>query len=91
MKMEHVLPQGDKEQIEKYQKQIEEIKQKYIDEYQRYPFKAQNIEKWFRNGIRIKTLEKAIARIYTLSVGSYIITAETEEELRELKERLQQM
>lgn len=86
MKMEYVLPQGDKEQIEKYQKQIDEIKQEYIDEYQRYPFKSTNIEKRFRNDIRIQTLEKAIVRIYTLSVGNYIITAETEEELRELKE-----
>lgn len=86
MKIEYVLPQGDKEQIEKYQKQIDEIKQEYIDEYQRYPFKAKNIEKRFRNDSRIQTLEKAIARIYTLSVGNYVITAETEEELRELKE-----
>lgn len=86
MKIEYVLPESNREQIEKYQKQIDEIKQEYMDEYQRYPFKAQNIEKWFRNDIRIQTLEKAIVRIYTLSVGNYVITAETEEELRKLKE-----
>lgn len=86
MKMEYVLPQGDKEQIEKYQKQIDEIKQEYIDEYQRYPFKAKNIENRFRNDSRIQTLEKAIVRIYTLSIGNYIITAETEQELKALKD-----
>lgn len=91
MKTEYVLPQGDREQIEKLQKQIEEIKQEYIGEYQRRPFKAQNIENRFRNDSRIQTLEKAIARIYILSVGSYVITTETEDELRDLKERLQQL
>lgn len=86
MKIKYVLPQSDREQIEKFRKQIEEIKQSYIDEYLRFPFKRNVLEKRFRGDRRIQDLEKTIARIYTLSVGSYVITAETEEELRELKE-----
>lgn len=91
MKIEHILPQSDRERIERCQKQIDEIKQEYIDEYLSHSFQDPNSEKQFRNDYRIQTLEKAIAIIYTLSVGSYVITAETEEELRELKERLQQL
>lgn len=91
MKTEYVLPQRDREQIEKLQKQIEEIKQSYIDEYLRFPFKRDILEKQFRNDCRIKNLEKEITRIYTLSVGSYVITTETEDELGNLKERLQQL
>lgn len=91
MKMEYVLSQRDREQIEKYQSHIEEIKQSYIDEYLRFSFKRDILEKRFRNDRRIQDLEKAIARIYTLSVGSYVITTETEDELKHLKERLQQL
>ena len=86
MKMEYVLPQSDREQIEKYQRQIDEIKQEYIDEYLSCPFQDHNLEKRFRNDSRIQTLEKAIVRIYTLSVGSYVIATETEEELKTLKD-----
>lgn len=86
MKMEYVLSQSDREQIEKYQKQIDEIKQEYIDEYLSRPFQDPNLEKRFRNDSRIQILEKAIVRIYTLSVGSYVITTETEEELKTLKD-----
>ena len=64
MKTEYVLPKEDGEQIEKFQKQIEEIKQSYIDEYLRFPFKRDILEKRFRNDRRIQDLEKAIARIY---------------------------
>lgn len=86
MKIEYVLPQSDREQIEKFQKQIEEIKQSYIDEYFRFPFKRDILEKQFRNDCRIKSLEKEITRIYTLSVEKYVITVETEEELKFLKD-----
>lgn len=91
MKTEYVLPQKDREQIEKYQKQIGEIKQEYIDEYLSRPFQDFNLEKRFRSDKRVQILEKAIANIYTMSVGSYVITTETEDELEHLKERLQQL
>lgn len=91
MKVAYVLPQSDREQIEKLQKQIEEIKQSYMEEYLRFPFKRDSLEKRFRGDRRIQVLEKAIANIYIMSVGSYAITTETEDELRDLKERLQQL
>lgn len=91
MKTEYVLPQRDREQIEKYQHQIEEIKQYYIDEYLSHPFQDFNLEKRFRNDRRIQDLEKAIVNIYIMSVGTYIFTAETEDELKHLKERVQQL
>lgn len=86
MKMEYVIPQRDREQIGRYQKQIDEIKREYMDEYLSRPFQAPNLEKRFRSDSRIQALEKAVAEIYTLSVGSYVITAETEEELKTLKD-----
>lgn len=85
MKTEYVLPKRDREQIEKYQKQIEEIKQSYTDECLSRPFQDLDLEKRFRSDSRVKILEKAIANIYIMSVGTYVITAETEEELKELK------
>lgn len=91
MKMEYVLLQRDKEQIERYQRWIEEIKKSYIDEYLKCPFKRFSLEKQFGNDRRIQDLKKAIANIYAMSVGAYIFTAETEDELRDLKERLQQL
>lgn len=89
MKIEYVLPERERKEIEKYQKWIEEIKQSYIDECLRYPFRRFELEKKFRNDRRVQTFEKAIARIAMLSVGKYVVTAESEEDKERLREILE--
>lgn len=87
MKIEYVLPKEDKERIDKYKKRIEEIKQSYIDSYEKQPFRRCELEKQFMNDKRVQILEKYIANIYAMSVGKYIVTAESEED----KERLRRL
>lgn len=87
MKVEYVLPERERKEIEKCQKHIEEIKQSYIDEYEKHPFQWQELDKQIRNDLGIQALEKSIEKIYVTSVGKYIITAESEED----KERLRRL
>lgn len=91
MKMEYVLSETDREKIEKYQKQIEEIKQSYIDEYEKYPFLWHELDKQIRNDGGIQVLEKCIENTYSMSVGKYIITVESEEDKERLKEILESL
>lgn len=87
MKIEYVLPKMNEEKIAECKKQIEEIKQSYIDAYEKQPFRWRELEKQFMNDKRIQILEKYIANIYAMSVGKYIVTAESEED----KERLRRL
>lgn len=87
MKIEYVLPKEDKERIDKYKKRIEEIKQSYIDAYKKQPFLWHDLHEQIRNDTGIQILEKYIASIYAMSVGKYIVTAESEED----KERLRRL
>lgn len=87
MKMEYVLPKRDKERIAEFQKRIDEIRQSYVDEWLSHPFHDPDYETRFRNDSRVQILEKYIAHIYAVSVGKYIITAESEED-KEILRRL---
>lgn len=87
MKMEYVLPKMDEERITECKKQIEEIKQSYIDAYEKQPFRWRELEKQIRNDTRIQALEECIVNIYNMSAGKYIVTAESEED----KERLRRL
>lgn len=87
MKIEYVLPKRDKEKIDECKKRIEEIRQLYIDAYEKQPFRRRELEKQFMNDKRVQALEKYIVKIYTMSVGKYIVTAESEED-REKIEKL---
>lgn len=89
MKMEYVLSETDRWKIEKCQKQIEKIKQSYIDEYEKYPFRWHELDKQIRNDGGIQALEKCIENIYAMSVGKYIITAESEEDKEKLRELME--
>lgn len=89
MKMEYVLLETDREKIEKYQKQIEEIRQSYIDDDLKNPFQSPDLETRFRRDSRVQTLEKAIAHIIMLSVGKYVVTAESEEDKERLRDILE--
>lgn len=87
MKMEYVLPKMDEERIAECKKQIEEIKQSYIDAYEKQPFRWRELEKQIRNDTRIQALEECIVNIYNMSVGKYIVTAESKKD-REKIEKL---
>lgn len=87
MKIEYVLPKRDKERIDELKKRIEEIKQSYIDTYEKQPFLWHDLHEQIRNDTGIQILEKYIASIYAMSVGKYIVTAESEED-REKIEKL---
>lgn len=87
MKMEYVLPKMDEERIAECKKQIEEIKQSYIDAYEKQPFLWYDLHEQIRNDTGIQILEKYIANIYAMSVGKYIVAAESEED-REKIEKL---
>lgn len=89
MKIECVLPKRDKERIAEYEKKIEEIKQSYIDAYEKQPFQWHELDRQIRNDMGIQALEKCIANIYMMSVGKYIITAESEEDRERIKELLE--
>lgn len=89
MKVEYVLPEMERKEIEKCQKQIEEIKQSYIDKYEKRPSRWRELDKLIRNDCGIQALEKCIANIYTMSVGKYIITAENEEDRERIRELLE--
>lgn len=89
MKIEYVLSETDREKIEKYQKQIEEIRQSYIDDYLKNPFQSPDLVTRFRRDSRVQTLEKAIAHITMLSVGKYVVTVESEEDKERLREILE--
>lgn len=89
MKVEYVLPERERKEIEKLQKHIEEIEQSYIDEYEKHPFRWHELDKLIRNDGGIQALEKCIANIYTMSVGKYIITAENEEDKERIRELLE--
>lgn len=87
MKMEYVLSKMDEERMAECKKQIEEIKQSYIDAYEKQPFRWRELEKQIRNDTRIQALEECIVNIYNMSAGKYIVTAESEED----KERLRRL
>ena len=85
MKIEYVLTETVKEEIEKYQKQIEEIEKTYIEDYLKNPFQSPDFETRFRRDSRVQTLEKTIEKLYALSVGECIITAENEEDKEKIE------
>lgn len=89
MKIEYVLPKRDRERIAEYEKQIEEIKQSYIHTYEKQPFRCHELDRQTRNDRRIQVLQKCITNIYMMSVGKYIITAESEEDRERIRELLE--
>lgn len=75
----------DEERIAECKKQIEEIKQSYIDAYEKQPFRWNDLHEQIRKDTGIQILEKYIAKIYAMSVGKYIVAAESEEDEERLR------
>lgn len=90
MKIEHVYPDYITRQIEAIDRQLVDIEKEYLEECLRYPFKVRTLKKNYRNDWRVKTLKKQKAYIYKTAVYKTIITAETEEEKKMLKERFRE-
>lgn len=90
MKIEHVYPDYVTDKIDEIDRQLVDIEKEYLEEYLRHPFKARTLKKNYRNDWRVKTLEKQKVYIYERAVSKMIITAETEEEKKMLKERLRE-
>ena len=71
MKTEYVLPQESQNQAEKIS---------------RFPFEEQRIREDFMNNPNVKLIQQAITDIYMKSVTKILVTLETEEEMKMLKD-----
>ncbi len=85
MKIEHVIPDGQKQQIEELQSKISEIEMAYAEKIKQFPFMESEIRKDMSEDRNIQMLRKAIADIYMRTTTKILIEAESEEELKRLK------
>lgn len=88
MKVETIIPEKDRKQIEKWKSKIQEIMESYFDDIETgSAFSIREITKSIRameNDIEIKMYEKLIENVYRNMVPKTVLIAESEEDKRML-------
>lgn len=85
MKIEYVVPDEQKQQIEDLQRKISDIEMIYDEKIEKFPLMENEIRKELLDDKNIEILTNKIEDIYMKSTTKILIEVESEEEMERLK------